>query len=106
MCAAALKPRHGLLAGVYDTIGMLDAKELSRAFKSGRLVGHAGYVESVGANSVKLSDGTELQVRRQELCPLVLLFCKPTSPAYFLAKSVSVQSSLSKPVFLAGLRLS
>ncbi|GAB4822167.1 hypothetical protein N2152v2_009213 [Parachlorella kessleri] len=58
---AALKPRHGLLTGVYDTIGMIDSKELSRAFKSGRLVGHAGYVESVGANSVKLSDGTELQ---------------------------------------------
>lgn len=61
--AAAIKPKHGLLEGVYDTIGMVNAPQLSAAFKSGRLAARAGRVESLTSGGVKLEDGSELQVR-------------------------------------------
>ena len=61
--AAAIKPKQGLLEGVYDTVGMVDSRQLSKAFKSGRLAAKAGRVSAVTPTGVDLEDGTSLEVR-------------------------------------------
>ena len=61
--AGQLKPEHGLLAGIYDTIGMVNAPALRKAFKSGKLATRAARVESVSGNTLHLTDGTTLEVR-------------------------------------------
>lgn len=57
---AALKPRHGLLEGVYDTIGMVDAAALRAAFRSGRLAARADRVAALTATGVQLEGGSQL----------------------------------------------
>lgn len=61
--AAELKPKHGLLAGVYDTIGMVDSASLRGAFKSGALAGRRARVEGLEPGAVRLDDGSTLPVR-------------------------------------------
>ena len=68
--AASLKPRHGLLEGIYDTIGIVDSKELSLAFKSGRLAARAARVEGVSGDTLALDDGGKpLQVGAAAAAP-------------------------------------
>jgi hypothetical protein len=78
MHAASLKPHHGLLAGIYDTIGIVDSRELAQAFNSKRLTGRTASVEAVVGDEVNLSDGTTLQVL------LLLLLLLPLPPPLLL----------------------
>lgn len=57
----AIKPKHGLLPGIYDTIGMVDSKQLSKAFRSSRLAARAARIERVEGRVLRLSDGTTLE---------------------------------------------
>ncbi|KAL4420002.1 hypothetical protein ABPG75_007100 [Micractinium tetrahymenae] len=56
-----IKPEHGLLPGIYDTIGMVDSKQLSAAFRSGRLAAMAARIEGVEGKTLRLSDGSTVE---------------------------------------------
>lgn len=56
-----LIPKHGLLDGIYDTIGIVDSKKLSKAFKSKKVTGKLAEVNSVNGKKLVLSDGTEIE---------------------------------------------
>lgn len=63
--AGGIKPKHGLLEGIYDTIGIVDSRELSKAFKSKQLAARAASIKAVTADGVELSDGSKLTVRHR-----------------------------------------
>lgn len=54
-------PKH--LEGIYDTIGMVDSKKFSKAFKSGKLQSQIGEVKSVEGKKLILADGSVIEVR-------------------------------------------
>jgi hypothetical protein len=60
--AAQLVPKHGLLEGIYDTVGMVDAPKFAKAFRSGAVgVSHTRVVGVEADGGVQLSDGSTLQ---------------------------------------------
>ena len=58
-----LVPKHGLLKGIYDTIGMVDAPKVRKAFKKKKVVGHLAEIEQVNTHdrSILLSDGSKVE---------------------------------------------
>ncbi|PRW32555.1 flavo involved in K+ transport [Chlorella sorokiniana] len=56
-----ISPKHGLLTGIYDTIGMVNSTELSRAFTSGQLAARKARVEKVDGKTLTLSDGSTIE---------------------------------------------
>lgn len=65
--AGPLKHPHSLLAGIFDTIGILHAPAVRHAFTSGALQGVQGEVATLDQDGVLLTDGRSIKVT-QEIC--------------------------------------
>ena len=64
MCSLGkVVPKHGLLEGIYDTIGMVPAEKFRKAFKSKRLQAVSGEVAKFDGNKLILADGSEIEVK-------------------------------------------
>lgn len=61
----SIVPEHGLLEGVYDTIGIVPHATVAKAFKSGAVSAYKAEVTALQGNTVQLSDAKELKVGPQ-----------------------------------------
>lgn len=62
-CPGDLRHPHGIVEGVYDTIGILDAPKVRQAFASSTLKSIKGVVAARTADSAILSSSEALKVR-------------------------------------------
>jgi len=60
-----LIPAHGLLEGIYDTIGIVAHAEVAKAFKSGAIKAHKAEVVELGSTVAHLSDGRSVKVSEE-----------------------------------------